>query len=299
MGVKFNDKIRERIFSSSISTYISSSSGSEHDGESDVVSPSSSTSSSPSPSFSLSHLVQNFLEHENDSADSPATRDSDSDVDSLRSSDPTPLVVNLINPIVRNNADQFRNKLLFQVTKAVEIFSVFRQNRPVFNRNLMTYLREIGYNAGVCKTRWETSGGITAGNYEFIDVLRPDSPSPVRYIIDVEFAGEFEIARETESYSILRSSLPRVFVGKCDDLKRIVRFMCDESKKSMKINGLNLPPWRKNRYMLAKWFGSYRRTTSKSPATVVSNFGVKCRSVGFDLAGDGGRFFVLPATKTR
>ncbi|KAJ8421411.1 hypothetical protein Cgig2_023586 [Carnegiea gigantea] len=283
----FNEKIRARIFATSMASYISSSSGSEHDAETDVVSPSSSTSPS---SLCLSHLVQNFLEDDS-AGDSPAAREFDSDSDSAEfsRSDLTPVIVGVINPIV---------------TRAVEIFSVLRKNKSIFNRNLMSYLREIGYNAGVCKTRWGSSGGLTAGNYECIDVLAPDSPAPARYIIDTDFAGGFEIARETESYSMLRSSLPRIFIGKPDDLKRIIRSMCDEAKRSMKLNGLTLPPWRKNRYMQAKWLGPYRRITNYSPATaisssVVSNFAVKCRSVGFDLAGDGGRLLVQPATKTR
>lgn len=300
----FNEKIRARIFATSMASYISSSSGSEHDAETDVVSPSSTSSSTSPSSLCLSHLVQNFLEDDS-AGDSPPTREFDSDSDSAEfsRSDPTPVIVGVINPIVRNNADSFRNKLLAQVTRAVEMFSVFRKNKSIVNRNLMSYLREIGYNAGVCKTRWDSSGGLTAGNYEFIDVLAPDSPAPVRYIIDTDFAGEFEIARETESYSMLRSSLPRIFIGKSDDLKRIIRSMCDEAKRSIKLNGLTLPPWRKKRYMQAKWLGPYRRTTNQSPATaisssVVSNFAVKCRSVGFDLAGDGGRLLVQPATKT-
>jgi len=300
----FNEKIRARIFATSMASYISSS-GSEHDAEADVVSPSStSSSSSSSSSLCLSHLVQNFLEHDSAADDSMAARQFDSDSDDVVRYDMTPLIVAVINPVVRNNADSFRNELLAQVTRAVEMFSVFRKNKSIFNRNLMSYLREIGYNAGVCKTRWESSGGLTAGNYEFIDVLRPDSSGPVRYVIDTDFAGQFEIARETEGYSMLRSSLPRVFVGKPDDLKRMVRPMCDEAKRSMKINGLTLPPWRKNRYMQAKWLGPYRRTTSYSPATVISspamsNFSVKCRYVGFDSAGDGGRLFAPPAAKMR
>lgn len=292
----FNEKVRARIFD----TYISSS-ASEHDAESDVV---SSSSSSCSSSPCLSYLVQNFLE-EDSATDFAGTREcgSDSDSNDYLRSNPTAVIQDVINPTVRNNADPFRNQLVANVTRAAGIFAVFRKNKSIFNRNLMAYLREIGYNAGVCNTRWEpTGGGLAGGCYDFIDVFRKDL-SPARYIVDADFSGEFEIARETANYAKLRSSLPRVFVGKPEDLKKIVRVMCDEARRSMKIKGLTLPPWRKNRYMQAKWLGPYRRTTNHSPATassssVVSNFAVKCRSVGFDLAGDGGRLLVQPATKT-
>lgn len=298
----FNEKVRARIFGASMSSICSS--GSEHDADSDVVSP----SPSPSPSPCLSYLVQNFLEDDstpiNATTESNRGCGSDSDSEEFLRPDPTALIESVINPTVRNNADPFRNQLLAHVTRAVDIFSIFRKNKSIFNRNLMAYLREIGYNAGVCKTRWDSSGGLTAGNYELIDVISPESSSPTRYFIEANFAGEFEIARETESYGKLRSSLPRVFVGTSDDLKRILRLMCDEARRSLKINGLTLPPWRKNRYMQTKWLGPYRRTTNHFPAPsisspVIPNYAVKCRSVGFELSGEGGRLFVHPPTRTR
>ncbi|KAG6585946.1 hypothetical protein SDJN03_18679, partial [Cucurbita argyrosperma subsp. sororia] len=29
-----------------------------------------------------------------------------------------------------------------------------------------------GHNAAICKTKWSSSGSLTSGNYEFIDVVR-------------------------------------------------------------------------------------------------------------------------------
>lgn len=288
----FNEKVRARIFD----TYISSS-GSEHDGENDVVSPSS--SSSP---VCLSYLVQNFLEDDSKIAGDFDSGGPDSNSGDFLRSDPTAVIEEVINPTVRNNADQFRNQLLANVNRAVVIFANFRKNKSIYNRNLMAYLREIGYNAGVCKTRWDSNGGLSGGSYEFIDVFRQDCSPPARYLVDGDFAGEFEIARETVNYAKLRSSLPRVFVGKPEDMKKIVRVMCDEARRSMKINGLTLPPWRKNRYMQAKWLGPYRRSTNPLPVSVgpeMPKLAVKCRCVGFELAGDGGRMFVTPVTRTR
>lgn len=289
----FNEKVRARIVGNSMS--YTSTSGSEHDAD-DVV--------SPSPSPCLSHLVQNFLEDEFTTSELTRECGSEFDSDPFIRPDATELIDSVINPTLWSNVDPFRNQLLAHVTKGVEIFSIFMKNKQIFNRNLMAYLREIGYNAGVCKTRWESSGGLPAGNYEFIDVILPESSATARYLVDADFAGEFEIARETESYGKLRRSLPRVFVGKSDDLKRIVRLMCDEARRSMKINGLTLPPWRKNRYMQAKWLGPYRRSTNHSPvpamaSPVGSHCAVKCRSVGFELDGDSCRIFVPPTTRTR
>ena len=51
------------------------------------------------------------------------------------------------------------------------------------------------------RAQWESSGGgLTAGNYEYIDVLvnkKGDRADDERYIVDLDFAEQFEIARAT------------------------------------------------------------------------------------------------------
>ncbi|KAE9460819.1 hypothetical protein C3L33_07248, partial [Rhododendron williamsianum] len=159
--------------------------------------------------------------------------------------------------------------------------------------------RELGYNAAICKTKWESSGGLTAGNYEFIDVVVQPDPATSqshRYFIDLDFVAEFEIARPTDRYERLLEKLPGVFIGRGEELKEIVKVMSEAAKRSLKSRGLSLPPWRKNRYMQNKWFGPYRRTVNAIPAnspSVLTGFAVKCRSVGFDAVN--GRLF-FPAT---
>lgn len=298
----FNEKVRERIFgfgsrrcNSSITT------GSEHDGDINdaVSSPSSSSSASTYSADSprLSYLVNNFLETSGTGNEAGDSEDDDSVV-----SDPTDLICDVVNPIVWSNSDRFRADLLAHVTKAAEIFSLLRQNPTVFNRNVMSYLREIGYNSGICKTKWEAvpGGGLISGSYEYIDVLRERNS---RYVVDLNFGAQFEVARETERYGCVIGALPRVFVGKCEDLKGIVRIMADELRRSMKMSEMSLPPWRKYRYMKVKWFGPYCRTVNQmhSSAAVSSNAAVKCRSVGFFASAvDGGRLVVAPpSTRTR
>lgn len=110
--------------------------------------------------------------------------------------------------------------------------------------------------AGLCKTKWEKRGKLTAGDYEYNDV----NLSGKRYIIEVSLAAEFEIARPTNQYSSLLNIFPKIFVGKMEELKRIVRLMCSAIKGSMKKMDLHIPPWRRNLYMQTKWFSSYKRT---------------------------------------
>ncbi|XP_058726655.1 uncharacterized protein LOC131598023 [Vicia villosa] len=129
---------------------------------------------------------------------------------------------------------------------------------PGFKRWLMSQLREKGFDAGLCKTKWEKKGKLTAGDYEYIDV----NLSGKRYIVEVSLASEFEIARPTNQYSSLLESFPQIYVGKVEDFKRIVRLMSSAIKGSMKRMDLHVAPWRRNLYMQTKWFGSYKRTTN-------------------------------------
>lgn len=275
-----NDKVRAQIVGHQLS-YVSS--GSEYSGADD-------------DSTCLSELVHDFLEDEFQSE----SKGYDSDSDRVESvADFTDKIDDILKTTANSNVDLYKNLLQTHVFKAMETFSCLRQQKIVFRRKVMTFLRELGHNAAICKTKWNSSGGLNAGNYEFIDVVQSNSYKlQNRYFVDLDFASEFEIARATNAYSGLLQCLPRVFVGKSEELKRIVKVTCDAAKKSLKTRDLTLPPWRKNRYMQNKWFGPYKRTVNPSPAGSFTppvvpsvNNGVKCRWVGFD-DGVNGRLFV-------
>ncbi|KAL3716144.1 hypothetical protein ACJRO7_007848 [Eucalyptus globulus] len=285
---------RARLVGADLRRLSADSSGSEHDGEDD--------------SPCLSELVHGFLEVEpDDPAASRSPSDCDSDSDRADSAaDWTDAIECALEQALARNADSYRSLLLSHVSKAIEVFSGLRSNKPALRRNVMSYLREIGYNAAICKTKWDSSGGLTAGSYEFIDVVRPEPSAggcPSRHFVDVDFDGQFAIARPAPEYTRLLQRVPRVFVGRIEDLKRIVRAMCDGARRSLKSRGLSLPPWRKNRYMQNKWVGPFRRTTNSSPASTFAHAAagvaattsvgtaVMCRSVGFDQSMSG-RLFV-------
>ncbi|MED6219332.1 hypothetical protein PIB30_034766 [Stylosanthes scabra] len=157
-----------------------------------------------------------------------------------------------------------------------------------FKRSLMSLLREKGFDAGLCKSQWEKIARLKAGDYEYIDV----NFSGKRYIIQVFLASEFEIARPTVQFSSLLQVFPRIFVAKVEELKQVVKLMCSAIKGSMKTRNLHIPPWRRNVYMQAKWFSSYKRTTnvvstrnassnlsSESPITPKRPIGFEARHV--------------------
>lgn len=86
-----------------------------------------------------------------------------------------------------------------------------------------------------------------------------------RYIVEVFLAGEFRIARPTGCYASLLDVIPRIYVGKPDELKKVVKTMSRAIRKSLKSVDLKLPPWRRLEYMQSKWLGSYKRTVNEIP----------------------------------
>ncbi|KAK9087969.1 hypothetical protein Syun_030363 [Stephania yunnanensis] len=295
------------------------SSGSDHDADVDSL-----------DGRDLSDLVRSFIEDEHVATTTTTTHhhhhsDSDEDHSVNPNSDLEDLLKNTSN-------DSFLLILRSLVSKAVESLETFDNSRFLSRsgsdrrRNAMALLRSYGFNAGICKSKWESSGGLAAGNYEFIDVTctessifssaqsqsrqrqkREQMEIGMRYIVDLDFAGEFEIARPTSQYTRLIQLLPRVYVGRPEEMKKIVRLVCEEAKRSLKSRELTLPPWRKNRYMQTKWFGPYRRTVNQtsspsSSPSVKSNdrfSAVECRAVGFDAVCNGPNGecrFALPAT---
>ncbi|KAK7382715.1 hypothetical protein VNO80_01731 [Phaseolus coccineus] len=270
----FNDEAKARLVGGDrrLLSYISS--GSEHSGDGD--------------SPCLSELVHDFLEDNNNSDDSSAKNDIDSErVDSV--SDCIDSVDELLMLSESNASDSYKNLLLAHASEAADKFALLKeQSISTYLRNAMSFLRQNGHNAAICKTRWDSSGGSTAGSYDFIDVVRSgQSTWHKRYFVDLDFVGQFEIARPTSEYLEFLSYVPRIFVGTAEELKRTVRILCGVAKRCFRKRGLTVPPWRKNRYMQNKWFAPYRRTTNPVhgnpvPTVVSALTGAKCRFVGFD-----------------
>lgn len=108
---------------------------------------------------------------------------------------------------------------------------------------------------------------IIAGEHSYIDVMSSSSSkkSSVRVVIEVDFRAEFEMARASAEYSNLIDRLPNVFVGKAERLGNLIKILCGAAKKCMKENKMHMGPWRKHKYMQAKWLGTCERTTPPSP----------------------------------
>ncbi|XP_010554460.1 PREDICTED: uncharacterized protein LOC104824178 [Tarenaya hassleriana] len=115
----------------------------------------------------------------------------------------------------------------------------------------------LGYDAALCKSRWERAPSCPAGEYEYVDVITKGGE---RLLIDIDFRSEFEIARPTKSYKSILQAMPYVFVGKADRLQRIIQIVSEAARQSLKKKGLHVPPWRKAEYVRAKWLSPNART---------------------------------------
>lgn len=170
-----------------------------------------------------------------------------------------------------------------EVTKATEALQSSECATTLCRRrSIMKHLRSNGYNAALCKSRWDHAGSFPGGDYEYIDVVFEGSS---RLIVDIDFQSQFEIARPSSQYKHVYQALPAVYVGTTDRLLQILNVMAEAVKRSLKKKGMFLPPWRKPEYVKAKWFSSYKRTTneaSQSKASVTNISMVGVRSVDWD-----------------
>ncbi|TVU25612.1 hypothetical protein EJB05_28115, partial [Eragrostis curvula] len=189
------------------------------------------------------------------------------------------------------STDTFLGRLAGEVNKAIEEMVSFHGSLPAFRRAVVSYLREGGYNAAVCQTRWRGTQDVSAGNYEYIDVVTTASGKETaageRYIVDVGFAMEFSVARSTAVYLMVLEALPTVLVARPKVVQQVVKVAAKAARRSLKSQGLTVPPWRKKRFMAAKWLGPHCRTPDTAMGSCVPSVAAGeaiCRIVGFFLA---------------
>ncbi|KAL6620540.1 hypothetical protein ACP70R_035679 [Stipagrostis hirtigluma subsp. patula] len=121
-------------------------------------------------------------------------------------------------------------------------------------------LRDAGYNSAVCRSKWSRTPDIPSGEHTYVDVVVPTrSGKAVRVVIELNFRAEFEMARGGAEYKALVAALPEVFVGRSEKLRSVVRVMCAAAKQCARENNMHMAPWRKQRYMEAKWLGTPER----------------------------------------
>ncbi|XP_022724173.1 uncharacterized protein LOC111280903 [Durio zibethinus] len=140
--------------------------------------------------------------------------------------------------------------------------------RNCLMREVSSRLQNAGFNSAICRSKWRSSPDIPSGEHKFLDVIENSRKGDVRVIIELNFRSEFEMARASEEYNRLVQRLPEVFVGKVERLNNVIKIVCLAAKKCMKEKKMHMGPWRKHRYMQAKWLKSCERNTSTKSLSV-------------------------------
>ncbi|KAG5024044.1 hypothetical protein AAZX31_07G246300 [Glycine max] len=227
---------------------------------------------SPEDSADLSDLVKSFMERGGEGEDAVGVR-SDDGVENFDSEKRE-----ILEGIFDDDDGDAKEKIRREVQLAWGLVAEKDNSSPQFKQQLMSLLRYRGFDAGLCKCKWEKNTRFPAGDYEYIDVNFAGN----RYIVEISLVTEFEIARSTDQYAALLDVFPLIFVGKMEELKQVVRLMCTAIKGSMKSMNMYIPPWRRIGYMQAKWFSSYKRITDEVATNRASSAFFTTRSIGFD-----------------
>ncbi|KAL0437425.1 UNVERIFIED_CONTAM: hypothetical protein Sradi_0450400 [Sesamum radiatum] len=158
----------------------------------------------------------------------------------------------------------FSRNLLADTAKIVERNKINKRKDGLCRKIVTDGLIALGHNASICKSKWDKSPSFPAGEYEYVDVIIEGE----RFIIDIDFRSEFEVARSTKAYKLVLQTLPNIFVGTADRLEKIIDIVSEAAKLSLKKKGMPIPPWRKADYVKAKWLSPFTRI---SPTSISSD----------------------------
>ncbi|MQL92932.1 hypothetical protein Taro_025569 [Colocasia esculenta] len=141
--------------------------------------------------------------------------------------------------------------------------------RECLLRGVLVRLRSAGFNSALCRSRWRSSADIPKGEHTYIDVVgnaggAKKGTANARVVVELSFRSEFEVARASEDYHALLRRLPEVFVGKAERLRGVLKVVCAAAKRCMKENRMHMPPWRKHKYMQAKWLSPCERMAAEA-----------------------------------
>ncbi|XP_024992004.1 uncharacterized protein LOC112525919 [Cynara cardunculus var. scolymus] len=139
--------------------------------------------------------------------------------------------------------------------------------RRCFQREVSDRLRKLGYNSAICKAKWMNLKEVPAGEHTYIEVLDTSNSKKgvIRVIVELNFRAEFEMVKASQEYIRLISRLPEIYVGKTERLELLIKTLCSASKKCMKDRKMHIAPWRKLKYMQAKWHGVRESESLLSP----------------------------------
>lgn len=126
-----------------------------------------------------------------------------------------------------------------------------------FRKTVVKLLRQKGYNAKLCTSKWKSTKEIPGGMHEYIQVIvnTHGRKKQIPVLIEPELRDQFKIAKACNEYQKLVNQLPEYYIGKFDYLNAIITVLCEAAKQSMKEKKLYRGPWRKRKFMEMKWSG--------------------------------------------
>ncbi|XP_042404273.1 uncharacterized protein LOC121994230 [Zingiber officinale] len=199
--------------------------------------------------YGLADLVDSFYFGEEDEEEMEEEEEEDKDTDWSA----------LEAALEESEADSVACRIRAEAERAVEAVG-FEQRGDELKMRVVGWLRDRGFDAGLCSSAWErsTDGVVTvAGRHDFIDVIHLGGRR--RYILEIDFTSEFAIPRPTAAYTAFLRRIPSAFAGTEVTVGRVVGVMCEAMRDSMKSAGMPLPPWRRKEYVEAKWLSEYVR----------------------------------------
>ncbi|EYU38441.1 hypothetical protein ABFS82_14G075600 [Erythranthe guttata] len=219
----------------------------------------------------LAAMVSDFLEIGSAGSDSWCSSDCDSGFSDL---------ADRIS-MYKQPVDQYERDLTMVVKSLILSISETSQiekpdaciNSSCIIYSLVKLLHSSGYDAALCKSKWQVFGKLPGGEHEFIDVIAHENKSggSERYIIDIDFRSHFQIARAVKSYNVVLSSLPAIYVGTLTKLKQLLQIMAEAAKYSLEQNSMPFPPWRSFSYLEAKWESPCQRFVTLNSAASSSS----------------------------
>ncbi|KAL4366824.1 hypothetical protein GQ457_05G015700 [Hibiscus cannabinus] len=169
-----------------------------------------------------------------------------------------PSQLSTLQDILRGGTD-FERQILEIVLKRIRSKKDVQRSSGL-KKWLALRLKMNGFNASLCQTFWVTSSGCAAGDYEYIEIVtEKENGDTERFIVDIDFKSQFELARPSPTYKELTDALPSIFVGSEEKLKSVISVVCSAAKQSFREAGLHVPPWRTTTYMHSKWLSATRK----------------------------------------
>ena len=126
--------------------------------------------------------------------------------------------------------------------------------------DIAAFLRSIGYDSRVVWTSEQDNRNKQPWSmvkHVFVLVRdRRDESGVLEAVVDPSFREQFEIPRASARYEEVMRVVPSTFVGPMSHMMCGAVTVCREMERSFRDIGMVVPPWRKTKNVLNRWYTS-------------------------------------------